>query len=1033
MLCALGVCIVSLAYTIATYVASDRLTSKTRRVILPAYASLMGWYTCIVISRIVALTLFTHTFGYYVLILLFCHWLLSVFGILNQRGQFCIDYAQKPPKQRWGLEVPFSLFAACLYQFVYFSLHEGKTRYAVSVYLVVTLIENGIMVALFFSEYSSLWYAPASVAVVIGLFLLGVLLLVIYYLVLHPDKTEDWYWIGVPRRCCQFPRRKGKSYCPRSVEISQPTLVNMNGQATNIQSRMTGLQPLTSILSRNKTTGQMQLMIPPPVIESGLSSHETDFYKKPRICAPQQSSPRISLSEPQSQLSSRHITPNSSHILMVPQSHNRMAPVSHTQSPSSNFSSERMSIGETHRVELLKIPTNVSLASSGRTESDDVELPETVTTESLPPVDSYLQMPSQLSMGLHMDTQLETAFHVAPLEFQNQKLWDTTNTNFADHSHDHDIDSPLNSPLDKARADAVTLKETETILEVNQVDGEEGRYSVSPPNLPTPDFTDESLLPGQPSQSYNPSCHHTGDQQDSLQHHQLHTHHQRQPHTGSSQPSFSLGPPQKIPLPSVVPPQNLPPTTPTAVQNGTATRQSQSSSAQFSMFQGIPAKQDYHMRPSSLERHYFPEPSSTSTPNLPTVDKGAKIDTGGPENLIRGQSESLTRHRSLPPEENINPPPQAPQGGHSIQGGSKNFPPPSPVKHDRRVTLGVPPANYVPEYNRGHQHTSPKTRRGSRGRGRGGGGNKTQKNDQKTSQQSHYVYTSPSKPPPRPNIARPHSFHIPQVAPENRQRLFGRTLPAGTVAVGNPVYKSPWQQQRRTTLPALIPVPPAQKPRRSPDRSRERVQFQTDVSQTAMRPRSYSEGTTLESSSSEERRKSNPSGPPDSQNLAPPFSPHYLGRSPGAPRRDQPNYYTPQDRTQVLNLTWTSPRLHHDPAISGQSHLRSKKTSYDHSSRGNRSSNRPPPPFLKDRSKTSYEFGTSTAPDFSNGGKFNSGRANFNPPRNFSNPLQPGGSGGALQFSAAPPGARRLSTNQNPGKSNPLLHVPSRGGHTSRV
>ena len=231
-------------------------------------------------------------------------------------------------------------------------------------------------------------------------------------------------------------------------------------------------------------------------------------------------------------------------------------------------------------------------------------------------------------------------------------------------------------------------------------------------------------------------------------------------------------------------------------------------------------------------------------------------------------------------------------------------------------------------------------------------------------------------------------------------------------------------------MPALVPVAPPQKPRRSPDRSRERVQFQTtDAGQSPMRPRSYSEGTTLESSSSPERRKSNPTGPPDSQNLAPPYSPHYLGRSPGAPRRDQVSYYTPQDRTQVLNLTWTSPRLHHDPAISGQSNPRSKKMSYDFGSHGNRGSNRPPPHFLNQRSRTSYELGTSTVPDFTNGVRFNSGRANFNPPR----PLQPGGSGSALQYSSPPTGAGRLSTNQNPGRANPLLHIPSGGGHTSRV
>ena len=288
---------------------------------------------------------------------------------------------------------------------------------------------------------------------------------------------------------------------------------------------------------------------------------------------------------------------------------------------------------------------------------------------------------------------------------------------------------------------------------------------------------------------------------------------------------------------------------------------------------------------------------------------------------------------------------------------------------------------------------------------------------------------------------RAHSFHVPQVSAENRQKLFGRNIPvamAGPVAPGNPAMQSPWQQKQRSTLPARVLIP-VQKPNRSPDRSRAAVTFQPAPDQTPMRPRSYSEGTTLESSPSQERRKS---GGPPQPILPPQYSQHFLGRSPGAPRRGGPqqnSYFAPSDRTQVLNLTWTSPRLHHDPAISGggsgpsndhpQQQQFRKTSAYEPSGHGNGGGARNAhghAPFINTRSQTAYELSGSHR----NQDPVNShsvGRVN--PGRWVSNPLQPAGVGGH------PHGARKISTNHSAGMAttNPLLHVPAQSSHTSRV
>ena len=1038
---ALGVCVVSFLYGLSSFVTSDRLSNRSRRVIFPAYLSLFGFYLCIVASRIFALTLFTHAFGLFVLLVLGIHWVLSILGVLNQKSQFCLDYAEQSRKERWWLEVPFALFAACIYQFVFFSLREGRTRYALSVYLVVTFIENAVMVVMFFTEYSSLWYAPASVAVVIGLFLLGTLLLLVHYLVFHPDKTKDWYWIGFPKRCCNFAfGHKSKSYRPHNIEISAPTLVNMNGQATNLpgQTRLTGLQPLTSMIARgNKTgAGQVQLSAPPPVIDSGiLSSQNEDYYKKPRTVVPQQRSEVNGVSNEtlQSSTHSHYQVPNNHPLLpsdsnprssRIPMSegsdtHNQKNPLRHTLNPDTNYQPNSNSSGH---VQVLQIPGAPSLGSSVP-DSDDLDPQGSLVPESDPTMESYVPTPSQQSMGLQIDAQLESAFQAlatsAEVSIPNSSLRDNANASNANNGrHDQDIDSPLViSPydtLDKARREAIQLQDTEAILEENDMamaEREGDRYSASPPNLPTPDFTDHPLLPGAPNPPPPPPQPHQAPQ--TQQAHQTHSsrNQERDIQTRSGE-GVNVKTTAEIPT-SVV---------------AKATAQSSSMSAQIQMFRDIPAKRDYHgNQPGQLERHYFPEPAAHSTPNL---IKGPVITGAGRNNGGNASSQG----QSYPSGENIA------LGNH--MGGNNwrksptisGVPSPSPVKGDVSVSRGQMRGRAT---SSSHTPDRAGVTGGGRQRGvRGGGGGSRSRNPKKpgktpTTQQQqqkqtpYYAYDSSGRPAVRQNSGRTQSMRAPVVSPENRQ-LFGRALPPQAVGTVKP---SPWQQQRGVVpVSVAVPPPPIQKPSRSPDRSKApAVQFQTMPGQTSIRPRSYSEGTTLESSLSQDQRPISHHGnrpqqqqPPQQQQqqlLGPQYSQHFLGRSPGAPRRDlTTSYYAPSDRTQVLNLTWTSPRLHHDPAISGhgpsrqQQQQAAKKSSYDSGYYGGGQSSGHAP-FLKQRSQTAYELGSYG----------NSSHDNHVPQRKISNPV------------GHHHGTRMSATNQNPALNQQLFHVPPQSSHTSRV
>lgn len=238
---ALATCMISLAYTILTFTTSNRLSHKQRRIVLPAHLLQVLWYVCFLSARIIAFALFAHAYGLYVFVIVAGHWILTFFGILRWRTTFCSDITRNEIKSRWYLELPFDFVAACVYIFVFFNLKEGRTRFPSLAYHVLVFVENAVMVSLFFVDQTGLSYAPASIPVVVGVFVLGVCLMLIFYLVFHPRKTFEWYWIGVSRNACsccasgEESEESTDSVEPRpridskSVNISGPTLVSMNG------------------------------------------------------------------------------------------------------------------------------------------------------------------------------------------------------------------------------------------------------------------------------------------------------------------------------------------------------------------------------------------------------------------------------------------------------------------------------------------------------------------------------------------------------------------------------------------------------------------------------------------------------------------------------------------------------------------------------------------------------------------------------------------------------------------------------------
>ena len=246
---------VSLTYTILTFTTNDRLSGKSRRVILPAHIVQSLWYLCVTASRVIALAVFAYAYGYWVYVAVAGHWILMFLFLVIQRTSFCADVELqpsedgRPPKQtirrRWSLEIPFYFVAATVYIFTYFNMKHGRSWYLLTPFHILMFAENVTMGVLYYIRFSSLTYAPAVLTVVAGLYPVGMFFMVIFYCLCHPGRTKDWYWVGIPRKisccsccsCCSANKEEGEEMTGfrnrSSIVISGPTLISHNGFLPN--------------------------------------------------------------------------------------------------------------------------------------------------------------------------------------------------------------------------------------------------------------------------------------------------------------------------------------------------------------------------------------------------------------------------------------------------------------------------------------------------------------------------------------------------------------------------------------------------------------------------------------------------------------------------------------------------------------------------------------------------------------------------------------------------------------------------------
>lgn len=191
----------SLFLTLLSYVGSDRLHSDQRRVVIPGYIFTFLWHLFIIPARIFALVLFTLAHGPYIGIVVGVHWIGAVVWTLAERTNFCGDLSTTPPRKRYHFEIPFVLVVSFIFTFIFFNSRDGSTLARIIIYHLLTSVETLVISALFYASFPDLSYSPWAFAITMGLYLLGMAFMFLYYAAWHPNRTEDCFFIGCPRSC----------------------------------------------------------------------------------------------------------------------------------------------------------------------------------------------------------------------------------------------------------------------------------------------------------------------------------------------------------------------------------------------------------------------------------------------------------------------------------------------------------------------------------------------------------------------------------------------------------------------------------------------------------------------------------------------------------------------------------------------------------------------------------------------------------------------------------------------------------------
>lgn len=138
------------------------------------------WHTFEVSTRILALGLFASVFPVYFAVVCIVHFGVMLAWIISMKTTFCETRCE---------EIIYNIALAVVFLFCYFNPEDSQTRWRYLIYYVFILLENSVLMAVWYNYSDANTYKLAAVLIHFLGFLMGIMLMVIYYLLLHPTQN----------------------------------------------------------------------------------------------------------------------------------------------------------------------------------------------------------------------------------------------------------------------------------------------------------------------------------------------------------------------------------------------------------------------------------------------------------------------------------------------------------------------------------------------------------------------------------------------------------------------------------------------------------------------------------------------------------------------------------------------------------------------------------------------------------------------------------------------------------------------------
>ncbi|CAL9689414.1 unnamed protein product [Knipowitschia caucasica] len=173
--------LVSLAWSLASYQKALRESRQDKRSMSYVGVTLQFcWHFFTMAARVITFALFASVFQLYFGLFIVLHWCVMTFWIVHCETHYCVS--------KWE-EIVFDMVVGIIYIFSWFNVKEGRTRYRLSIYYILMLLEN--------TALSTLWYlyraptadafAVPALCLIFSSFFTGVLFMLMYYGFFHPN------------------------------------------------------------------------------------------------------------------------------------------------------------------------------------------------------------------------------------------------------------------------------------------------------------------------------------------------------------------------------------------------------------------------------------------------------------------------------------------------------------------------------------------------------------------------------------------------------------------------------------------------------------------------------------------------------------------------------------------------------------------------------------------------------------------------------------------------------------------------------